>query len=56
MDVEAGMLLEPCADRRALVSPVVVTDQVHIELTGDQTVDLGQELLELDRAVAAMQT
>ena len=40
MDLEAGMLLEPAADRGALVRGVVVTDQVHVEIVGDQAVDL----------------
>jgi hypothetical protein len=40
VDLEAGMLLEPAADRGALVRGVVVTDQVHVEIVGDQAVDL----------------
>ena len=34
---------------------VVVADQVHVQVGGDLAVDLGQELLELDGAVPAVQ-
>jgi hypothetical protein len=40
VDLEAGMLFKPAADRGALVRGVVVTDQVHVEIVGDQAVDL----------------
>jgi hypothetical protein len=33
--VEAGMLLEPANDRRALVGAVVVADEVHVEVLGN---------------------
>jgi hypothetical protein len=38
--VEAGMLLGPAADRWALVRPLVVTHEVHVELVGNLAVDL----------------
>ncbi len=44
--VEAGMGIQPTADRRALVGAVVVADQVHVELVGDEAVDLLKELLD----------
>ena len=53
--VEPGVPFEPVCDRRGLVGAVVVTDQVHVEVFGDPGVDLAQELLELDRAVPAVQ-
>ena len=37
------------------VGAVVVADQVDVEVVGDGGVDGGQELAELDRAVAPMQ-
>ena len=55
MHVEPGMRLEPLHDRGALVRAVVVADQVHVEVLGDLDVDLYQELLELDGAVASVQ-
>ena len=49
------MGIEPFADRGGLVSAVVVTHEVHVELLWNETVDLGQELLELDGPVATME-
>ena len=53
--VEAGVAGQPGLDRRGLVGGVVVADQVHVELGGHGLVDGGQELLELDRPVPAVQ-
>ena len=53
--LKARVRLKPAADRGALVGAVVVADQVHVELLGHLAVDLLQELLELDRAVAPVQ-
>ena len=52
--VKARVALQPTLDRGALVGAVVVTDQVHVEVLGNLAVDLLEELLELDGAVAAM--
>jgi len=46
------MGLQPFRDRRGLVGSIVVADQVDLEMVGDLVVDLGQELLELDGAMA----
>src|SRR5450759_752514 len=51
MHVEAWMFGQPGVDRRRLVSAVVVTDQVHVQVVGDFGVDLGQELLKLNRSM-----
>src|ERR1019366_6621229 len=49
--VEAGVLDQPGVDRGRLVGAVVVADQVHVQVVGDFVVDLGQELLELNRSM-----
>ena len=54
MHVEARVLDQPGVDRRRLVGAVVVTDQVHVHVVGDVVVDLGQELLELNCAMPAV--
>jgi len=41
--VEAGVRLQPAADRGALVRPVVITHEMHIKLPGEEPVDLLQE-------------
>jgi hypothetical protein len=51
MHVEAWMFGQPGVDRRRLVGAVVVTDQVYFQVVGDFGVDLGQELLELNRSM-----
>lgn len=43
------------SSRRGHVGLAVVADQVHVQALGDLGVDLGQELLELDGAVFAVQ-
>jgi len=53
--VEARMGREPLGDGQGLVGAVVVADQVHVEIVGHLLIDLGQELLELDRAVTSVQ-
>ena len=50
-----GWAASQLLDRRRLVGGAVVEDQVHVEVVGDLAVDGLQELLELDRAVAAVQ-
>jgi hypothetical protein len=42
---------QPLLDRWALVGAVVVADQVHVQLDRHLPVDLGEELLEFDRAM-----
>lgn len=51
--VEAGMLVQPVLHRWVLVRRVVVTDDVHVQVSGNGLVDLGQELLELGGAMPA---
>src|SRR6478672_7795265 len=50
--VEPRVPGQPFLDRRGLVCAVVVADEVHVNVGGYLCVDLGQELLELDRAVS----
>src|SRR3990172_5196096 len=52
--VEARVARQPAPDERCLVGPVVVDDQVHLQVGGDLGVDAPQELPELDRAVPAV--
>jgi hypothetical protein len=49
---KAGVEIEPAADRGALVGAVVDAEQMRVEVLGNLGVDLGQQLLEVDRAVA----
>src|SRR5690606_13841334 len=53
--VEARVREQPFPDGGGLVGGVVVADQVDVELGGDLLVELGEELLELGGAVAAVQ-
>jgi len=53
--VESGVAGQPLLDAGVFVGAVVVADQVHVQLGRDLLVDLGQELLELDGAVPAVQ-
>ena len=46
--MEPGMGFEPLENCGALVSAVVVADQVNFKPVGDFGIDLGQKLLELD--------
>jgi hypothetical protein len=46
---------QPAFDGRRLMGPVVVEDQVHVEMGGHFCVEFGEELLELDGTVALMQ-
>ena len=50
-----GCAASQSADGRGLVGGQVVADQVHVQLGRHVGVDRGQELLELDRAVPAVQ-
>lgn len=50
-----GCLASRSLDRWGLVSAVVVTDQVHVQLGGHGLVDRDEELLELGGAVLAVQ-
>jgi hypothetical protein len=52
---EARVRGQPALDRRRLVRAAVVQHEMHVELGGDLAVKGGQEPLELDRAVAAVQ-
>ena len=52
---EPGVGGQPLADLRRLVRGAVVEDHVDVEIVGDLAVERLQELLELDRAVAAVQ-
>ena len=54
MHVKARVLDQPGVDRRRLEGAVVVSDQVHVHVVGDVVVDLGQELLELNCAMPAV--
>ena len=45
---------EPGADRRGLVGGQVVADQMHVQFGRHALIDLGQELLELGRAVLSL--
>ena len=51
VQVEPGVRLEPLGDRRGLVGAVVVAGQMNLKFVRNFDVNLGQELLELDRAV-----
>ena len=53
--VEPRVYGQPSVDCRGAVGAVVVADQVHVQVCGDFRVDLGEELLELDGAVSAVQ-
>src|SRR6267154_3717510 len=55
MDVEARAPGQPCPDLGSVVGGVVVAHQVHVKVRGYGLVDRGQELLEFDGAVAAVQ-
>ena len=55
MHVEAQVVGQPALHGGRLVGGVVVADQVNIEAVGDLGVDGGQELAELDGAVAPVQ-
>ena len=55
VDLEAWVGGQPVLDSGSLVGAVVVADQVDGQLRWDFGVDLGEELLELDGAVPAMQ-
>ena len=46
---------KPPLDGRVLVGAVVVTDQVDVEFGRDVVVELGQELLEFDGSVSAVE-
>lgn len=46
---------QPLLDRRGLAGGVVVADQVHVQVGGHFLVELGEELLELGGAVAAVE-
>src|SRR5439155_2318109 len=52
---EARVAEQPAPDRRGLVGGVVVEDQVQLELGWYLPVELVEELLELERAVAGVQ-
>ena len=54
MQVETGVSGQPRGGGRRLVGGVVVADQVHVEVGRYLLVQPGQELGELDRAVAAV--
>ena len=54
MDVKARPFGEPVADQRRLVRPVIVHDQVHIELLRHRGVDRVEELPELDGPMATV--
>ena len=55
MDMESWMACQPVVELVGLVGGVVVAHDVHVEVVGDVLVDRGQELAELDGAVAAVQ-
>ena len=55
MQEEAGVRGQPALDGRRLVGGAVVEHDVDGQLGRDLAVDRLQELLELDRAVTAMQ-
>ncbi|WP_374120563.1 hypothetical protein [Streptomyces sp. AN091965] len=55
MDVEAWVFTEPVPDLGGVVGGVIVTDQVDIKPVSHGLVDPGQELLELDCPVAAVE-
>ena len=44
MQVEAGMVLEPCFHIRVFMSAIVVKDQMEIEFPGNLTINLAQKL------------
>src|SRR4051794_32655069 len=52
---EARVREQPALDRRRLVRGAVVEHEVNVELGGNFGVDALQELLKLDRAMAAVQ-
>ena len=52
---EARVGGQPALDRRRLVGGGVVEHEVDVEVGGDLAIERGQELLELDRAVAGVQ-
>lgn len=52
---EPGMGQQPLLDRGRLVGGALVADQMDVEMVGDLLVQLGQELLELHRAVLAVE-
>ena len=54
MQMESWVGGEPGADRRGLVGGQVVADQMHIQFGRHGLIDLGQELLELGRAVLSL--
>ncbi len=55
VQAEPGVAGQPGLDDGSLVRGQVVADQVHIQPGGHGLVDPGQELLELRRAVVAVQ-
>ena len=55
VQLEAGVRGEPVLDRRRLVRAAVVEHDMHVEFDRDFAVERLQELLELDRAMAAVQ-
>ncbi len=55
VQVDTGMPSQPGFDRRGLAGGVVVADHVNVQTFGHGPVDGGQELLELDRPVVAVQ-
>lgn len=54
MEVEPWPFGEPDTDERRLVGPVVVHDDVHVELGAHALLDAVEELAELDGPVAAV--
>ena len=54
MQVHARVTHEPAVDQRGLVRAGVVEHEVQVELGRGSRVDGGQEVAELDAAVAAM--
>jgi hypothetical protein len=55
VQVDPGVGGQPGLDDRVLVGAVVVADQVDLQVLGDLGVDLGEELLELARAMSSVQ-
>ncbi len=54
VNLEARSFHEPTTDQSGLVGPVVVHDQVHVEISGDCLFDGVEELPELHRAMTAV--
>ena len=54
MDVEPGMLLEPCLDGGMLVRCIVITDQVQVFVFWCFSIDLAQEFQPFRVAMALL--